>query len=111
MVFSGNEDEMANQDDGLSADEVDHLLDGRLPSGRDDLVGLAADLASLAVAYNRPVDPSDIRRWAEQAATQIRLIPTDKGDLAATPASNAHRPAPQVSGLPKRRIPLLRVPR
>jgi hypothetical protein len=106
--FHGDEDEMGTTDHGLSIDEVDRLLDGHLPAGRDDLAGWAADLASLSAAYDRDVDAVDVRRWATQAAALAGLTPTDNGDLAATSGSNAYRPASQVAGLPKRRIPVLK---
>lgn len=99
---------MGTTDHGLSIDEVDRLLDGHLPAGRDDLAGWAADLASLSAAYDRDVDPVDVRRWATQASALAGLAPTDNGDLAATSGSNAYRPASQVAGLPKRRIPVFK---
>lgn len=106
-LFHGDEGEMGTKDHALSIDEADRLLSGHTPGGRDDLGVLAADLASLSATYHRAVDPTVVRGWAAQAAAHARLSPTDNGDLAATPASNAIRPAPQVSGLPKRRIPVL----
>jgi hypothetical protein len=105
--FHGDEDEMGTTDHGLSIDEVDRLLDGHLPAGRDDLAGWAADLASLSAAYDRDVDPVDVRQWATQAAALAGLTPSDNGDLAATSGSNAYRPATQAAGLPKRRISVL----
>ncbi len=105
--FHGNEDEMGIKDHRLSIEEADHLLAGHVPVGRGDLAVLATDLASLSAAFRHDVDTVDIRLWAAQAAAHARLIPSDKGDLAATSASNVHRPAPQVSVLPKRRIPVL----
>lgn len=98
---------MGTSDHELSIDEADRLLDGHVPAGRDDLAAWASDLTSLSAAYTRDVDPVDVRRWAAQAAAYARLAPTDNGDLAATPASNANRPAQQAAGLPKRRIPVL----
>ena len=106
-LFHGDEDEMGSKDHALSIDEADRLLSGHTPSGRHDLDALAADLASLSATYHRAVDPTVLRGWATQAAAHAHLTPTDKGDLAATPASNAIRPASQASGLPKRRIPVL----
>jgi len=105
--FSGNEDEMGIKDQGLSIHEAELLLDGNTPDGRDDLAMLATDLVSLAGAFRRDVDPVDIARWAAQAATHTPLVPSDKGDLAATSASNAHGPALQAAGLPKRRTPMI----
>jgi len=105
--FHGNEDEMGIMDHGLSIEEADDLLAGHVPVGRGDLAVLATDLASLSAAFCHDVDTVDIRLWSAQAAAHARLIPSDKGDLAATSASNVHRPAPQVSVLPKRRIPVL----
>ncbi|MGQ0431349.1 MAG: hypothetical protein ACT452_02945 [Microthrixaceae bacterium] len=98
---------MGIKDHRLSIEEADDLLAGRMPAGRDDLGVLATDLASLSAAYRYEVDAVDVGRWAAQAAAHARLIPSDNGDLAATSASNAYRPAPQASGLPKRRIPVL----
>ena len=98
---------MGIKDHGLSIEEADHLLAGHVPVGRGDLAELATDLASLSAAFRHDVDTVDIRLWAAQAAALAPLIPSDKGDLAATSASNVHRPAPQVSGLPKRRISVL----
>lgn len=98
---------MGTKDHGLSIEEADDLLAGHIPAGRDDLGALATDLASLSAIYRHEVDAVDLRRWAAQAGAQARLDPSDKGDLAATSASNAYRPAPQAAGLPKRRIPVL----
>lgn len=102
----GDEGEMGTSDHELSIEEVDRLLDGHVPAGRNDLAAWASELASLSAAYTREVDPVDIRRWAAQATAHARLAPTDNGELAATSASNANRPAPQAAGLPKRRIPV-----
>jgi hypothetical protein len=105
-LFDGDGGEMG-KDHGIDADQADQLLSGRVPAGRDDLAPLASDLASLSAAYVREVDPIDARLWAARAVAQARLTPSDKGDLAATPASNADRPARQASGLPKRRTAVL----
>lgn len=103
----GYGDEMGIEDHGLSIEEADQLLAGHTPAGRDDLGALATSLGSLSAAFHHEVDPVELRKWAGQAAANAGLTPSDKGDLAATPASNANRPAPQASGLPKRRIPVL----
>jgi hypothetical protein len=109
MSFShGDGDEMGNKDHGISADEADQLLSGRTPAGRDDLAALATDLAALSTAFVHEVDPGLVHHWAAEAASRTHLIPSEKGDLAATSASNAYGPALQVSGLPKRRTSVIK---
>ena len=99
---------MGTSDHGISAAEADQLLSGRVPAGRDDLAPIGADLASLSAAYVQEVDPAVVRQWAAMAAGHTHLAPSDNGDLAATPASDAYRPALQASGPPKRRTPVLK---
>ena len=103
----GNWDEMREREEWLTANEAEQLFDGAVPVGRADLVPIADSLASLAQAYERSHHSIDVRVLAAAAATETRLVLSDKGDPAATSASNANRPAPQVSGLPKRRLPVL----
>jgi hypothetical protein len=103
----GDGDEMREQGKWLTEKEAERLLDGIVPADRPDLVPVADRLGSLAQAFEASGRSLDVRALAAIAASETRLIPSEKGDPAATPASKANRPARQVSGLPKRRNPVL----
>jgi hypothetical protein len=103
----GDGDEMREQGKWLTEKEAERLLDGIVPADRPDLVPVADRLGSLAQAFEASGRSLDVRALAAIAASETRLIPSEKGDPAATPASKANRPALQVSGLPKRRNPVL----
>lgn len=85
----------------LSAQELDRLLSGDLPSGQfevDDLRLLVEQIRSQNVAAIN----SDLQ--AGQLAKLMSVVNlTDKGDLAVRPASKVNGPARQASGLPKQR--------
>jgi hypothetical protein len=103
----GDGDEMREQGKWLTEKEAERLLDGIVPADRPDLVPVADRLGSLAQAFEASGRSLDVRALGAIAASETRLIPSEKGDPAATPASKANRPARQVSGLPKRRNPVL----
>ena len=103
----GDGDEMREQGKWLTEKEAERLLDGVVPADRPDLDPIADRLGSLAQAFEASGRSLDLRALAAVAASETRLVPSEKGDPVATPASKADRPARQVSGLPKRRNPVL----
>jgi hypothetical protein len=103
----GNGGEMREHERWLTAQEAERLLDGVVPAERPDLVPVAERLTALAQTFEASSPPLDVRALAAAAASETRLFLSEKGDPAATSASKANRPARQVSGLPKRRIPVL----
>ena len=87
--------------DALDDREVDQLLEGRVPPGRDELAPLAAIVASIRSAFSGRADRDGeaCRRFVPRLAL---LMTTDNGDPVAMPVSNANRPRRgEVSGLPK----------
>jgi hypothetical protein len=79
--------------------ELDRLFAGSRPSpGLDDISGLVEKVQS---KYLTEIDP-DLKASHLAAVMQVVNL-TDKGDLAARPASKVNGPARQASGPPKRR--------
>lgn len=85
----------------ISPKDLDRLFAGRgaLPGGElEDISGLVEKVQS---SYLPDIDP-DLRASHVAAVMQVVNL-TDKGDLAARPASKVNGPARQASGLPKGR--------
>lgn len=85
----------------LSEQELDRLFSGKAPaenSGLDDISALARKVQS---AFTGGIDPAV--ESTHLAALMQRVNLTEKGDLAAMPASKVTGPGLQASGLPKLR--------
>jgi hypothetical protein len=81
-------------------DEFERLVDGQGSSDAPSDLGELVEALRRA-AWASPTDAEDTHVAAMvETATHLRA---EKGDPAATPASNADAPVPQVSRLPKRR--------
>jgi hypothetical protein len=86
--------------DGISDQEIDRLLAGTAPAG-----GAAVDpvlarfVREAGAAYHAPLPQEAAHRFLAAAIEASRLT-IDKGDPAARPASKAHGPGRQASGLP-----------
>ena len=82
----------------IDDDAAEALLDGRIPRDRPDLGTVAAVLSDVRAGFAQGPAPIPGVRLAEVLAVGLA---NDKGDPAATPASNVDGPAnPQVAGLP-----------
>lgn len=94
-------DEMGHVTDP-SDEDLERLLSGMAPAG-DGLDDLATVVRDVRTAFM--VVPNQ----ALEDRVAVARLTIDKGDPAVRPASNAHGPARQVSGLPKwrRRRPVL----
>ena len=86
--------------------EIDHLFSGKAPAEDGDLSSVARFVSSTRSAYLTQIDP---QLEDSHLASLMKVVDlTDKGDLAARPASKATGPDSQVSGLPmRRRTPML----
>lgn len=85
----------------LSDQDIDRLLAGKAPSGGNKAdQELAAFTRAVRAAFVEAPSPG-IERSHLAAAMEVSRLNTDKGDPVARPASKAHGPDPQASGLPK----------
>jgi hypothetical protein len=85
----------------LSDQDIDRLLAGRAPRGGNKAdQELAAFTRAVRAAFVEAPSPG-IERSHLAAAMEVSRLNTDKGDPVARPASKAHGPDPQASGLPK----------
>lgn len=85
----------------ISGRDLDRLFSGKAPAENSGLQDLATLVAKGKSLYLTSVEP-DLE--AAHLAGLMQLVNlTDKGDLAARPASNVTGPHAQASGLPKRR--------
>ncbi|HEV7756354.1 MAG TPA: hypothetical protein VGO94_10900 [Mycobacteriales bacterium] len=83
-------------------DAVEAVLRGEVPPTRQDLAPLAEVVAGLrATSSGTPPQPSAALADLLDHGLVGQGLSIDKGDLPATAASNASRPARQVFGLPK----------
>jgi hypothetical protein len=87
--------------DGISDQELDRLLAGTAPAGGAGVDPVLARFVREArAAYHAPLPQEAAHRFLAAAIEASRLT-IDKGDPVARPASNAHGPDRQASGLPK----------
>jgi hypothetical protein len=85
----------------LSDADLDRLLAGKAPRpGTAFDPELAAFVQDLRAALTTP-PPADVAARHIAAATEISRLATEQGDPAVRPASKAHGPEGQASGLPK----------
>ncbi|MDQ3148118.1 MAG: hypothetical protein M3R01_14525, partial [Actinomycetota bacterium] len=71
--------------------EIEEVLSGIVPENRPDLAEVAAFVADVSASAAQAAPPQLGPSLAVMLATG--LTPTDKSDLPATAASNAHGPA------------------
>lgn len=84
----------------LSDQDLDRLLAGKAPSGGDEVDQALAALTRELRTGVRPV-PASLERSVVAAAVEASRLTVDKGNPVARPASKAHGPDRQASGLPK----------
>lgn len=97
--YGAYQDEM-DRFPSVSERELDRLLAGKAPAGDGELEELDAFIRGLRAAYLAAPAPEVEERHVAAIVKAARLIP-DKGDPVVRPASKAHGPGWQVSGLPK----------
>ena len=86
---------------GISDQDLDRLLAGKAPSGRDGIdEALAAFAREVGTAFAGS-SSAHLERSVVAAAVEASRLNIEKGDPVARPASKAHGPDPQVSGLPR----------
>jgi hypothetical protein len=85
----------------ISEHELDRLFSGKAPAENSGLKDIASLVQKVQTTYLTNIEP-DVE--ATHLAGLIEVVNlTDKGDLAARPASKVTGPHEQASGLPKRR--------
>lgn len=85
----------------ISEHEIDRLFSGKAPAENTGLNDIARLVRKVQTTYLTNIKP-DVE--ATHLAGLIKMVNlTDKGDLAARPASKVTGPHAQASGLPKRR--------
>jgi hypothetical protein len=85
----------------ISEHELDRLFSGKAPAENSGLKDIASLVQKVQTTYLTNIEP-DVE--ATHLAGLIEVVNlTDKGDLAARPASKVTGPHAQASGLPKRR--------
>jgi hypothetical protein len=85
----------------ISEQDLDRLFSGKAPAEDSGLADLARLVDRGRSIYLTTIEP-DVE--AEHLTGLMQVVNlTDKGDLAARPASNVHGPHAQASGLPKPR--------
>ena len=85
----------------ISEHELDRLFSGKAPAENTGLNDIARLVQKVQTTYLTKIEP-DVE--ATHLAGLIEMVNlTDKGDLAARPASKVTGPHAQASGLPKRR--------
>lgn len=84
-----------------SDQDIDRLFAGKAPRGGDPLdPALESFVRDVRAAFTAPL-PAELAGKHVAAAIEASRLAIDKGDPAARPASKAHGPADQASGLPK----------
>jgi len=86
---------------GISDQDIDRLLAGTAPDGGAAIDAvLARFIREAGAAFATPLPPETEQGFLAAAIEASRLA-IDKGEPAAKPASKAHGPGRQASGLPK----------
>lgn len=88
--------------EGYSDQELDRLIAGQAPAGGGESDPMLAQfIRDVGTAFGAASLPPAAEQRFRDAAVKASRLAIDKGDPAARPASKAHGPGRQASGLPK----------